>query len=181
LNRTALSIQSKEWPRVATDLSLLHAIDVTHPEVNRLFEHTMHLLVAEGVEHERGRRFDEAKARYDQALAIAPANAAARIRLDRLEHLRTRLREAEASPLDFDAQERLATVYTQDGRFEDVLALWNGFLARRPRNGKALLARGQTHFTLGKASEAVLDAKAACALGLAEACDEVKRYAQGGE
>jgi tetratricopeptide (TPR) repeat protein len=181
LGRIALGLQLKKWPDVAEDLSLARALDATHPEVNQLFEHTLHLLVAEGLEHERARRFDEAEARYTQALAIAPANAAARIRRDRLEHLRTRLREAEASPLDLEAQERLATVYVQDGRFEDVLTLWHSFLSRKPRNGKALLARGQAYFTLGKTDEAVADAKAACALGLGEACEEANRFGTAGE
>jgi len=181
LGRIALGIQLKKWPEVAADLSLARELDATHPEVNQLFEHTLHLLVTEGLEHERAARFDEAEARYTQALAIAPANAAARIRRDRLENLRTRLREAEASPLDFEAQARLATVYVQDGRFEDVLTLWNSFLTRKPRNGKALLARGQAHFTLGKTDEALADAKAACALGLGEACEDAKRFGTAGE
>lgn len=78
------------------------------------------------------------------------------------------------TPDDFRAVQRLDYDLARQNRFEEIVTLWTGFIARHPDHGRAYLERGGAYHHLGRATEARADAKKACDLGITEACQYAK-------
>lgn len=82
-----------------------------------------------------------------------------------------------ATPDDLATLQRLDYALAAQRRFEEVVKLWNDFLARHPTEGRAYLERGGAYYHLKKLREAHADAQKACELGVSEGCNVAKRVA----
>jgi len=64
-------------------------------------------------------------------------------------------------------------------RWDELLAMWEEFLARFPDKAEAWYERAGTHYHKGDLAAAISDAKRACELGLAAACRQVEKQTAG--
>ena len=58
----------------------------------------------------------------------------------------------------------------KEGRWDDVIARWDRFIALEPKNANAYLERAGTHRHKGDMRAALADLKSACDLGNGNAC-----------
>ena len=84
-----------------------------------------------------------------------------------------RLQEWE--PANFEAHLQADRILTRARRWDEILALWDRFLAVEPGHGQAYEERGGAHFHRGDKPAALADARRACELGRGDACRQVKR------
>ena len=86
-----------------------------------------------------------------------------------------RLRVA-ADPDSFEAARDLDYALAGLGRFEEILPIWETYLARHPDDARAWYERGGTWSRLGKVDRAMADCRRACELGLDRACARVEHF-----
>lgn len=89
--------------------------------------------------------------------------------------LRDFRRTIELEPANFDAHRNADRILTQQQRWDEILALWNPYIAKNPGNAKAYFERAGTNFHKGDRAAAQADAARACELGKQEACVWVER------
>ncbi len=82
-----------------------------------------------------------------------------------------------STPDDLATLQRLDYALAAQGRFEEVIKLWNDYLTRHPSEGRAFLERGGAYYHLKKLREAHADAQKACELGVSEGCNVARRVA----
>jgi tetratricopeptide (TPR) repeat protein len=75
-----------------------------------------------------------------------------------------------ADPDDFEAHRRLDLALARQGRFDEVVAVWNRYLLTHEDDGRAWLERGGARYHMGQRQKAGEDAQRACELGVTEAC-----------
>ena len=73
-------------------------------------------------------------------------------------------------PDDFHAVQRLDYVRVKKKELERVVKLWNAYLERNPKDGRAYLERGGTFSQLRKRTESEADLRRACELGVSHGC-----------
>ncbi len=78
--------------------------------------------------------------------------------------------DALARPDDFEAQRRLDYALAREGRFQEIIPIWDTYLLRHPGDGRAWLERGGTWYHLKDLVKAREDAEQACELGVPEGC-----------
>lgn len=78
-------------------------------------------------------------------------------------------------PDNFDAHVRADRILSRQGLWDEVLEMWDRYIARNSSDAEALFERGGTHFHRKDLTSALADAESACALGKAEACQQAKR------
>ncbi len=78
--------------------------------------------------------------------------------------------QIKAKPDDFRAHQELDYALAKLGRFKDVVQMWDGYIGRHPKDGRAHLERGGAHNRLGDRAASHTDAQAACNLGIAQGC-----------
>jgi tetratricopeptide (TPR) repeat protein len=127
-------------------------------------------MVHEAFQLEHRGRHSEAVSLYDEALRVAPTHADARARRRHADLTRGLLQTVEREPTNLEAHVKLDHHLAQQRRFEDVVALWNRFIARRPEEPRAYFERGGALFHNGRRELAFADLDKACTMGLAEAC-----------
>jgi len=126
----------------------------------------------------REERWDEAVARYDQLLREWELDAELHYyrgvvhwKLDHhdlaLEDFR---RAIELEPTNFQAHRGADRLLSQRQRWDEVLEMWNAYLARMPADAEAYFERGGANFHRGDLAAAQADAAHACRLGKAEGC-----------
>lgn len=71
----------------------------------------------------------------------------------------------------FDAYLALDNVLAPRGRFGEVIAHWDRYLASHPDDGRAYMERGGAYTHLKRPVEAERDADSACKLGFARGCE----------
>lgn len=107
---------------------------------------------------------------------VAPVAAVAHGRAGGAGGTVTRLEEAVArSPADYDLCLQLDLALTSEGRFSDVVLLWNDYLSHAVDDPRAWFARARAHHREGRLPEARSDMAQACDLGHAEACRRLER------
>jgi tetratricopeptide (TPR) repeat protein len=77
---------------------------------------------------------------------------------------------AKSAPDDFEAHRSLDYALARRGAYERVVTMWNDYLSRHPREGRAYLERGGAHLHLRHLRDAKGDAQKACELGVSEGC-----------
>lgn len=103
------------------------------------------------------------QAYYRRGLAFAANGATQDAELD--------LRQALTIDSDnAEAQEALARLYVDDGRYERAISALEPLLADHPDNARALYLLAESHRSLGDASQATDHFGRACALGFKPAC-----------
>lgn len=89
-----------------------------------------------------------------------------------IEQLREALRRA---PADFELSRQLDHALTRQGRYEEVILMWNTYLLHREDDPQGWLARGKARLRRGRQPEGRQDLRRACELGLDVACDRLER------
>jgi tetratricopeptide (TPR) repeat protein len=126
----------------------------------------------------RAERWEEAMARYDQLLREWEPDAelhyyrgAVHWKLGHpdqaLEDFR---RVIDLDPTHFDAHRHADWLLSQQQRWDEVLDMWNAYIAHTPSSAEAYFERGGTNFHKGDVVAAQADAAQACRLGKAEGC-----------
>ena len=82
---------------------------------------------------------------------------------------------AVIDPTHLEAHRSADRLLTRQKRWDDILALWDRYIAHRPRDAEAYFERGGAFFHKGRIDAARADAKKACELGKAQACTMVER------
>jgi tetratricopeptide (TPR) repeat protein len=67
-------------------------------------------------------------------------------------------------------------ILASQGKWDEILDIWNRFLALEPNNAEAYFERAGTHKHKGDMDSALADLDRACDLGKQEACNLRKRY-----
>ena len=80
-----------------------------------------------------------------------------------------------ANPDDFDAHVRLDGALAVQRRFPEIIAMWDGYVARQPREGRAYYERGGAKHHAGQRGGAIADLRKACELGFDPACTNLHR------
>ena len=131
----------------------------------------------------REHKYAEAVAVYDQLLGETGADSelvywrgAARGNLGDRKGAEADFRRAiELDPGNYDAHVQVDRMLSRERRFDECVQLWNAYLKVVPRDANAYLERAGSHFHRGDRDSSLADAKRACDLGKAPACDLAKR------
>ena len=126
----------------------------------------------------REERWEEAVARYDQLLREWEPDAELHYyrgvvhwKLDHADQALEDFRRAiELAPTNFQAHQGADRLLSQRQRWDEVLVMWNAYLARMPADAEAYFERGGANFHRGDLAAAQADAAHACRLGKAEGC-----------
>ena len=85
------------------------------------------------------------------------------------------LREAvRGDPGNFELTRQLDHTLTAQGRFEEVVLVWNGYLLHREDDPQGWVARGNARLRQGHQPEGRLDLRRACELGSTSACGRLQ-------
>ncbi|MFO0639968.1 MAG: hypothetical protein U0183_12200 [Polyangiaceae bacterium] len=181
--RAGILTSSKRWVDAGRDLLAAVRVSRTNAEARRLLAWVVEWLVWEGWEKKLAGEQDAALDRLELALELAPTDKAVR-----QTHTSIVLGEPDPSkripaleaavrdkPNDFRAHQALDYALARQGKYPAVITMWNGYLGRNPKDGRAYLERGGAYQQLGDAAASHADAKRACDLGFAEGCVEASR------
>jgi tetratricopeptide (TPR) repeat protein len=169
-DRAASLAATRQWGRARLDLNLAQRLDPGDERTGKRARAVADQIVYAAFELERGGRQGEAISLYDEALRVAPNHADARARRRQADLTRSLLLTVEREPNSLEAHVKLDHHLAQQRRFEDVVALWTRFIARRPEEPRAYFERGGALFHHGRRELAFADLDKACTMGLAEAC-----------
>lgn len=125
----------------------------------------------------------DAIAAYDQLLSESEPDAElhywrgmAHWKLDHADQaLQDFRRVIELEPANFEAHRGADRILSRQRRWDEVLEIWDGYIARTPSHAEAYFERGGTNFHKGDLAAAQADAAKACALGKTEACPWAER------
>ena len=84
-------------------------------------------------------------------------------------------RVIELEPTNFEANRSADRILSRQQHWDEVLAIWDGYIARVPTNAEAYFERGGTNFHKGDLAAAQADAARACELGKSDACALLER------
>lgn len=112
--------------------------------------------VAKAVDLRHGQQWDRALLAYDELLAALPGDVrivhgrgVALLHLDRDEEALADFRRAIAlDPTHYPSYDEIDRILSGRQRWDDAIALWDGYLARFPGNARAWHERGVKHLTL---------------------------------
>jgi tetratricopeptide (TPR) repeat protein len=181
--RAYVSSFEKKYEQAAADVRDVLRMSPTNERARALKANLIDGLVYEAWQHEAAGRKADALRVLALGLELSPNEARLRQRYDALivggagspsgvEALEDAVRRA---PDDFDAHQKLDYALSRLRRFDRVIEVWNGYLARHPEDGRAYLERGGAYFNLGKVKEAYADATQACSHGSSEGCARAKQ------
>lgn len=182
----ALALQDRRMKlREAAGRDLLEALrrDPTDSNGRWLYEGIVQGLIYEGWEAYKAGRREDALRIYDLASNLAPANHEVRQRRTAVvmgsstasPDLVALAEAATRSPNDFRAQQQLDYAMAKQGRYKEVVVLWNQFIVKNPDEGRAYLERGGARYHQGDLQGALADARRACNLGVSEGCAQTTR------
>lgn len=131
----------------------------------------------------RERKWAEAVAAYDELLVETARDAElhywrgmAHWQLGEPDRaLRDFRRVIELEPANFDAHRDADRILSGQRRWDEILEMWNRYIARTPADARAYFERGGTNYRKGDLTAAQADAARACELGNAEACPWAER------
>ncbi len=79
-------------------------------------------------------------------------------------------KKAAESPDSFRAVQALDYALARHGRFGAVVDVWDTYLTRHPKDGRAYLEQSGAYWQLGQHDDARTRASQACALGMSAGC-----------
>lgn len=185
-DRAYLSLKAKDYEAAANDLLISLRIDPTNDRARSNYEIVVDGLAWTADEaHKRGDD-TEALRLLDLGADLAPASD--QVQYQRMKVL-TGSKDAVAQgtaaaqtvlvggpvPDDINEVRRMDYALSDAKRFEDILKIWNLYIAKHPDDGRAYLERGGTNYQLGRPDDAGRDARRACDLGFNEACLRAKQ------
>jgi tetratricopeptide (TPR) repeat protein len=84
-------------------------------------------------------------------------------------------RVMDLEPRNFDAHRNADRLLSNERRWDEVLDVWNHYIAIDSTNAEAWYERGGTNYHKGDIAAAVADATKACQLGKADGCAQAAR------
>jgi len=174
---------AKRYSDAGRDLLAAIRADPVNREVRRLRPYIVQGLLWETGQHVKALRPEQALASLTLASELDPQNRELQGKRSALVSARTdsgqvtlaALKErAEKSPDDRAALQEYDYALARQGRYQEVIDLWTGYLRRHPDDARAYMERGGAFFQSGRRAEAVADARRACELGLNESCARAK-------
>ncbi|HVP08287.1 MAG TPA: tetratricopeptide repeat protein [Burkholderiales bacterium] len=135
-------------------------------------------LLDRAYELHRAQQWTQAIDAYDQLIARSDTNADVRywrgIAHLKLGHADAALRDfrraLELKPDSYAASGSAVRILADEGRWDEVIAVWNAYLEHAPNDPNALYYRGGAHFRKHDLDRSLADADKACKLGRAQAC-----------
>jgi len=123
-------------------------------------------------------RFDQAINEFSAAIALRSSSAEAYYRRGQAFAARGKRAEAEQdyrqaqtlNPAHAEAQEALARLYVDEGRYERAINALEPLLENQPDNPRALFLLAESRNGLGESSQAHSHFARACTLGFQPAC-----------
>lgn len=177
-NRAAILASSKRWKEAGEELLIAVRVDRTNDTAREYHAYIVEWLIWRAHEETVAKRRDAALDLLDVALALAPSNqyaagaqsAAVLLGVDPKTDIPRLEADVKAKPDDFRTHQRLDYALAALNRFKEVIQMWDGYIARHPKDGRAHLERGGAHNRLGERDAAHADVKAACDLGISQGC-----------
>jgi tetratricopeptide (TPR) repeat protein len=175
---------AKRYTDAGRDLLAAIRSDPVDPDARRLRPSVIKGLLYETGQHHKAGRRAEALASMTLASELDPQNREVQGRLAGLVSARTDTGQvtlaelktkAETSPDDLATLQEYDYALARQGKFQEVIDLWTGYLRRHPDDGRAYFERGGAFFQSGRAKEAGDDARRACDLGLNAACARARQ------
>lgn len=80
------------------------------------------------------------------------------------------------SPDDFQLRRQLDALYLRSGQLDPIVKMWTAFLETHQDHAEAIFERSGTYYHLRDMERAKADARRACELRLAAACQVVARF-----
>ncbi|WP_233582814.1 DUF4034 domain-containing protein [Corallococcus sp. CA053C] len=132
------------------------------------------LIYAAWEQHQAGRR-EEALRLLELAGELSPGDPEVTRWRTRVVSSPLKAEAQPESPEDFRAVQQRDYALAREGRFAEILPLWDAFLARNPDHGLAYMERSGTHYHLRDIEAALSDLKKACDLGINEGCARARQ------
>jgi tetratricopeptide (TPR) repeat protein len=170
-DRARSLLGSKQVERATADLLIARQLDPADPELAILLGNLASHYVVQGFQLEKQGRFTQAIERYVEALQLHPGDEQAMLRRKAVDMLRPVYDNAQQNPSDLEAHVRLDYQLASERRFDEVVSMWDRFIAAVPDEPRAYFERGGALCNLGKRPLGTKDFDRACALGLTAACE----------
>ncbi len=177
--RAVYTYRLKDYEGAARDLMEGLRLDPTDSWGRWLFPKIVQALTYEGWEAYKAGRREQALKLIDLASDLDPGNrdlvqrrswilsAGGAPAPDTISGLRA---AAVAAPDDLRAHQALDYALARQGRYNEVIEMWDEYLGRRPDDGRAHMERAGALHHLGRDNEARAAARRACELGVSEGC-----------
>jgi tetratricopeptide (TPR) repeat protein len=168
----------------SADVELVVRLDPTNTRLPNFRRKDAEKAVLAGYEHAKQKRWDAAIERYTWAHQLAPGETDAlywrgRAHLERKETAAALADFEEAVKLDphhVESIRNIDYILASRGDWPTIIGHWDRLIALEPDNAEAYLERGGAYHHKGDAAEALADARKACDLGLAKACNIAQRH-----
>lgn len=167
-----------DWRNAAADLVLLRRISPTDENVARDVDTMVKRMAYEGDQLTKKGKADEAAEYFSLGLALSPDDKDLFQRQGWNQKGRSSdeiQQELAANPDDYEAHLRADHGLAAEKRFDEVVALWDAFIARHPDDPRAYNERGGAKWQLRRGKAALADLEKACELGMDAACARVPK------
>lgn len=177
IERARVENRLKRRELAGLDLLAGLRIEPTSAGGRALWPHVVRGLLDDAGQLEKKGDRDGALRLYDITAALAPGYREVQARRAHLieqhgtpDKIPALEAEARAHPDDFRAHQALDYALARQNRYKEVIAMWDEFIGRNPKHGRAYLERGGAFFNTGRRAQALSDADRACELGVSEGC-----------
>jgi len=159
----------KDYVAAAEDLLVARRLDPADTDLEPVIIWTIKRLRYDAFEAAKAGKTELEHRLRALADAIRPGAGALPDVADNQAIIELELRVADA-PDDFELRLELDKALVAHRRFDDIVRMWDGFIADHPQHGRAWQERGGAKWHAGDHSGAIADTKRACDLGQDEAC-----------
>ena len=169
---------SKDYVGAAEDLLTLRRLD-PHDDLDDLVDWTMQRLRYDARQAMLAGKPELDKELRTLANKILPGGADPGPRGGATEdQLADLFKQVESSPDDFELHLRLDQALAARGRFDDIVTMWDAFIANHPNHARAHEERGGANWHAGHHQAAITDTAQACTLGQKSACTNLPHMRQ---
>lgn len=181
--RAGISVDREDLESAIKDIRFVKQQFPGAADLQRLTEWAAKSLLNRG--HEKF-KYDlkEAVAKYDLAIEINPQGAEAfywrgvaygKLMKNDLAYSDFKM-AIKYNPRHFDSCRMLDYLLAREQRWDEIIDIWNQYVALEPKSGDAYFERAGTYRHKGDMQRAISDLRQACTLGKQEACKILKQY-----